>query len=125
MELSGDQVAILIGIAIVLTQVFKVIALWTRVEQLDGRIISAALFVISLVLSVLWLKPTLPSVGAEFSIIDFTGSLLALAGTVFGFAKLIYEFLFVKIFDKLGLNTKPLVERNIIKARLNAVNPPS
>lgn len=110
MSLSADQI---MGIGIVASVVVQVVKLlMQRFKKPIGRKwITVSLFVVSVFLAFLWARPALPVWPATVddpgayatAIMVYIGQLITVASAIIGFAVAIYNLLFEKVFNALGM----------------------
>ena len=122
------------AVAAVIAQLVK---LWAAKsgKQVPQLLLSLVIFVVSLVLAYLWARPAIPAWPAPVPdpmvyallILGWIGELIVLAGTLLGFAKVIYDLLFKKFFEKFNIgNTKAdaLTTDYILSHRLQNLEAP-
>jgi nitrate/nitrite transporter NarK len=106
MELTAGQLLIISAVATVVSAILRlVVAKFGGVEIGKGWM-SILAYVVSVLLAVGFLWPLDLPVGGDPS--QFVGALVALAGSVFGFATIIYNVLLDKLLDAVGLKVEEL-----------------
>ena len=112
MELNLLQLTVLGLVASALAQGYKL--LFAKFgKDVSGKVATGVVALLSIGFSYFWLQPTLPVL--TDNPILFVSEIIALAGTVLGFATAIYNWLLVKVFEKLDL----------VKTRYIKSGPPS
>lgn len=132
--ITAEQ-GLLIGvIAAIIAQLVK---LWAAKsgKAIPQLILSLVIFVVSLVLAYLWARPAIPAWPAPVAdpmayallIVGWIGQLIVLAGTLLGFAKVVYDLLLKTVFEKLNIgNSKAdaLATNYILSHRLQSLESP-
>jgi hypothetical protein len=122
MELTPEQLLILGLVVVLITQVVKWVVVWFKVEQINKTILSIAVFVVSLILAVVWIKPTFPTNWTDF--VTALSETLVIATALFGMAKIIYEWLIGRILDAISSRTGvPLNTASILERKLPPLGP--
>ena len=116
-ELTALQLMIIGAIAAVIAQLVK---LWAAKsgKAVPQLILSLVIFGVSLVLAYLWARPAIPAWPAPVAdpmayallIIGWIGQLIVLAGTLLGFAKVVYDSLLKTVFEKINLGGTKISE---------------
>lgn len=109
MELTFEQVVILGLVATSVVQVIKWVLVYWKGMTLSKTKVSILVAVVSVVLALFFLFPTLSIVMSDP--MDFIMSMVEQAGAVVGLAYLIYVWLLKAIIDKLGLSDEVLLAR--------------
>lgn len=105
MELTAEQGFWIAAIVSIVVQVIKLVSAKTE-KPISRTWLTVILFVIGLALSVVWMGPKIPPVPVYVAdppvytaaMLAWVGELVAMATLVLGFATLIYNVLFDKIF---------------------------
>jgi hypothetical protein len=93
MELDASQVILIGFVATVVAQIIKIVA--AKLGKQPGRVaITLTAFGLSLVLAVIWARPSIPAWGDPM---QFLNELIMMAGSVLGFATIIYNVLLDKL----------------------------
>ena len=61
MVLTPEQVLILGFVVVLIAQAVKWVVVWFKVQEVNKTVLSIAVFVISLILAVIWIKPSDPN----------------------------------------------------------------
>src|SRR5512146_2477762 len=108
MTLTPEQLILIGLVATVAAYLLRLLAIQLFKTKIDRDWVTGIAFVLSLILSVLWMLPTLPPV------VDF-GSLVAVlvdkAAAVLGFATIIYNVLLERILQKLNVDVDSLLAK--------------
>jgi len=100
MELTATQIVIIGLVASVLAQGIKMLSAWLK-KDLGEKAIMVIVFVVSLVLSFIWIMPLVPQI--DWSVESIVAFLIQQIGSVLGFSVVIYTLLLKTVFEKMNL----------------------
>lgn len=107
-ESPPAELVMLIGMIVtVASQMIKLAAAKLNLK-VDRKIVSLVAYVISIVLAVVWLKPTFPVSEDPMALTEL---LLTSAGTIFGFATLLYNIVLNPLLEKTGLTSQEVMKK--------------